>query len=109
MIIDFDNLEETILPNFKGGEKEMFAHIYADTLNKILYGKLEPGASIGVHTHDTGSEIIYLVKGSGYVMYEGEKFPITPGLCHYCPKGHSHCLVNDGNEDMEFFAVVAEQ
>ncbi|SET68801.1 hypothetical protein [Lacrimispora sphenoides] len=62
MIINFDEIEETILPRFNGGEKEFKAKMLVDKNNKILYGKLEPGASIGMHTHDTSSEIIYFLK-----------------------------------------------
>ena len=34
---------------------------------------------------------------------------LAPGGCHYCPKGHTHSLINDGTEPLEFFAVVPNQ
>ena len=34
---------------------------------------------------------------------------LKPGDCHYCPKGHSHSLENDGAEDLVFYTVVAQQ
>ena len=43
-----------------------------DKNNKILLGTLEPGASIGLHTHETNSEIIYILSGKGKVLFEGE-------------------------------------
>ena len=58
MILDFSKIEETVIPQFYGGEKEIKAHMKIDKNNKILLGTLEPGASIGLHTHDTNSEII---------------------------------------------------
>lgn len=63
MIIDFNNIPETIISHFYNGEKEIAAHMYVDGQNKIMRGKLSPGASIGLHTHQTSSEIIYILQG----------------------------------------------
>lgn len=109
MILSFDQMEETVLVNFNGGEKELRAKMYQDERNKILHGFLEPGASIGLHTHVPSSEIIYILEGTGKVLYEGETSPITAGQCHYCPKGHSHSLINDSAAPLKFFAVVPVQ
>lgn len=109
MIINFSDIEETIIPNFRGGEKIVVSHMFVDKNNKIMYGCLEPGASIGLHTHDTSSEIIYILNGTGKVLYDGEYESVSEGLCHYCPKGHSHSLINDSKSDLVFFAVVPEQ
>lgn len=107
--VDFDGMEETVIPHFKGGEKEFAAKMFVDELNKIMRGRLIPGASIGMHTHDSGSEILMVTKGKGSVIIDGEKYPLKEGDVHYCPKGHSHSLLNDSREDLEFFAVVPEQ
>lgn len=109
MRIDFDNIEETIIHNFKGGVKETAAKMYYDGLNRIMKGRLIPGASIGMHTHDTSSEIIFVTKGSGSVIYDGETISLKEGDVHYCPKGHTHSLINDSDEDLEFSAVVPQQ
>ena len=68
MIINFNEIEETVIPNFNGGEKSVASHMFVDKNNKIMYGCLEPGASIGLHTHDTSSEIIYILNGTGKVF-----------------------------------------
>lgn len=109
MLIAFDQMEDTVLANFKGGEKELCAKMYLDPLNRIMRGKLIPGASIGMHTHETGSEIIYILEGEGKVLYDGGCERLAAGSCHYCPKGHTHSLINDSTEDLHFFAVVPEQ
>ena len=74
-----------------------------------MYGRLEPGASIGLHTHETSSEIIYLLEGRGKVLLADGEERVAAGQCHYCPKGHTHSLVNDSDADLVFFAVVPEQ
>ena len=87
----------------------MLARMYTDELTKIMRGTLEPGASIGMHTHETNSEMIYILSGNGKVLYDNGEESLSAGDCHYCPKGHAHSLMNDGEENLVFFAVVPEQ
>ncbi|MCX4372314.1 MAG: cupin domain-containing protein [Dysosmobacter sp.] len=109
MLIEFDKMETTVIPYMRGGEKEVSAQMYADSLGKIMRGTLIPGASIGLHTHETSSEIIYILSGTGKVLCDGTYEPLSAGSCHYCPKGHEHSLSNDSEGDLVFFAVVPEQ
>ena len=108
MLIDFKNMEENIVANMRGGEKEVALKAFSDGMNKIMMGKLIPGASVGLHTHETNSETIYILEGNGQVLYEGEYIPLTAGDCHYCAKGKSHSLMNNSEADLRFFAVVPE-
>ena len=109
MLIDFSRMPVKTLDHFYGGDKEVQAKVYADGHNRILYGCLAPGASIGMHRHETSSEIVYVVSGHGRILFDDTSFPIGPGQCHYCPKGHSHSTVNDGEEELVCFTVVPEQ
>ena len=109
MKVEFSQLEETVIPNFMGGEGHIRARMRVDSNGKIMRGSLEPGASIGLHTHETNSEIIYVLEGQGKVLCDGAYEPLGPGSCHYCPKGHAHSLINDSAADLLFFAVVPEQ
>ena len=88
MLIEFDKMEETVLPKFQGGEGDFRAKM---------------------HTHGTSSEIIYILSGTGKVLYDGAYEPLTAGSCHYCPKGHAHSLINDSQGTLTFFAVVPNQ
>ena len=109
MILAFDAMETTELAQFYGGEKCVRAKMHMDGLNRIMLTRLEPGASIGMHTHETSSEIIYILSGSGKVICDGETEILHTGSCHFCPKGHTHSLINDSNGDLAFFAVIPEQ
>ncbi|MGN0141116.1 MAG: cupin domain-containing protein [Roseburia sp.] len=109
MKINFNEMQAKTLPAFKGGEGSAIMKMYTDDLGKIMQGRLEPGSSIGMHTHDTSSEIIYILSGNGRVLYDDTEETLVPGECHYCPKGHTHSLINSGKEDLLFFAVVPEQ
>ena len=108
MILDFPNIKEERLPRFKGGEKEYIARMFVDEHNRIMYGRLESGASIGMHMHDTSSETIYFLQGSGKVLIDDGEENVSAGQCHYCPKGHAHSLVNDSDADLIFFAVIPQ-
>ena len=106
MKILFDQMEDTVLQNFKGGEGELRAKMYTDPNTKIMRGLLAPGSSIGLHTHEGNSEMIYILSGTGKAMYEGGYETLTPGTCHYCPEGKHHCVINDSDGELTFFAVV---
>lgn len=109
MIVDFKNIEEQNLENFKGGEKALAARMYFDGKVRIMKGRLVPGASIGMHTHETNSEVVFITKGDAKVIYNGDVLSLPQGTCHYCPKGDTHSLFNDSDADVEFTAVVPEQ
>ncbi len=109
MKIQFEKLPITCLEHFNGGEGALEAKMMVDDHNKILYGRLAQGASIGLHTHATSSEIIYFLSGNGKTVTEGVEERVAAGDCHYCKKGESHTLINDGKEDLIFFAVVPQQ
>ena len=109
MIIRFDEMDLTVLPAFKGGEKEYRAKMFFDGSNRIMKGLLIPGASIGVHTHEDSCEVIFILEGNGSILEEGVKKAVQAGDCLYCPKGGTHSLINDSESDLLFCAVVPQQ
>lgn len=109
MVIDFSTMEEKRLHRFKGGEGVFIQKAYTDPLVKIMLDRLEPGSSIGMHTHETNSEMIYVVSGEAYFLYDDGSETVKAGQCHYCPKGHGHSMINRTDKDLVFFAVVPEQ
>lgn len=34
---------------------------------------------------------------------------VWAGICHYCPIGYSHSLINQNENDLIFFAVIPQQ
>ena len=111
MVIDFKNMEENAVEGFKGGVGITHLRKFENDLGKIIMGRLEPGATIGLHTHETNSEAIYIISGTADFIYDSDDIAetVTAGGCHYCPKGHSHSMVNNSDEDIVFFAVVPVQ
>ena len=109
-------MDVTVLPNFKGGEKDFAANMFFDGTNRIFKGRLVPGASIGMHTHEDSCEVIFILEGNGTIVENdpssgGESVsPVTVGDCLYCQKGCSHSLRNTSEEgDLVFYAVVPIQ
>lgn len=110
MIIDFKNIEESVMPQFKGGEGVTRTRSFFDGLNKIMRGRLDVGCSIGYHKHETNSEVILITSGEAKCLYDDGEERLVKGDCHYCPRGHSHSLINASEkEPLEYFAIVPEQ
>lgn len=108
MKIDFSALEERLVPGMRGGRGSARIKQFADPDNRVLWIALAPGASIGGHRHDTSSETVYVLAGSGTVSTETGEEKVQAGDCHYCPKGAWHSLANTGEGDLEIFAVIPE-
>ncbi len=106
-MIDFNNIPETPMPEFQGGRGVTKMRIWnEDGANKIMRITLEPGCSIGMHRHESTSEIIYVISGSGDAVLDGVSETVAAGQSHYCPQGSEHTFANNGECDLVFFAVV---
>ncbi|MCR5653504.1 MAG: cupin domain-containing protein [Ruminococcus sp.] len=109
MFIDFDKIEISVLPEFKGGTGVTKTKNFFDGVNKIMRGTLDVGCSIGYHMHENNSEIILIVSGQAKCLYDDGAEHLKAGDCHYCPMGHSHSLINNSEtEPLCYFAVVSE-
>ena len=58
------------------------------------------------HTHEKNSETVYCISGEATIIMDGKTEILKPGMCHYCPMGHTHGMENKGDEDLVIFAVV---
>ena len=61
-------MDLSVLPQFKGGEKELRANMYFDGTNRAFRGTLIPGATIGMHTHEDSCEMIFILSGRGTIL-----------------------------------------
>ncbi|MBQ6508214.1 MAG: cupin domain-containing protein [Flexilinea sp.] len=106
MKIDFDSAEEKRVPGFKGGTGTAVLRSYEDDTIKLIRGYLEKGSSIGMHTHEGTSETVYILEGTGKMIYDGTEEELKAGSCSYCPEGHTHSLVNTGEAPLQFLGVI---
>ncbi len=106
MLLNFEQIEEKVIPKMRGGEGELIARMFVNEDTKIMCSRLTPSSTIGLHTHETDSEMFYILSGTGKVLYDGGYESLSAGSCHYCPKGHEHSLINDSGEDLVFLAMI---
>ena len=109
MLIDFSAVPEEIVVGARGGEGEFRRRVVDTGDNRILMGRLAPGASLGYHSHDDDSETVYILSGTGRSLCDGVYEPLKSGDSQHCGKGHSHNMENTGDEDLVFFAVIPRQ
>lgn len=109
MRIAFSDLPEEVVSCPFGGKKELLKRAWSDGSTKIMYDRLPVGAALGVHTHETNCEVIYLLSGIARFTIDGGTEIVRAGEAHYCPRGHSHGMENIGESEVVFLAVVAQQ
>ncbi|MBR2175715.1 MAG: cupin domain-containing protein [Clostridia bacterium] len=109
MLIEFDKMKSVTIPHLNGGEGSVTAAMYMDDSGKVMYSVIPVGSSIGLHTQSSGNDINYVISGQGEAVCDGKKEILKPGVCHYCPKGSEHTIINTGSEDLVLFTVVPEQ
>ncbi|MBQ7154487.1 MAG: cupin domain-containing protein [Synergistaceae bacterium] len=108
MLIDFNAQDEKIFEGMNGGTGKVAAKMFMNSSGKVIVSRLKPGSSIGLHTQTTGSDINFVVSGTGLAICDGTEEALTSGVCHYCPKGSSHMINNTGSEDLVLYTVVQE-
>ncbi len=109
MVVDFNKLSKMVFPELLGGKNNTAAWISDDGTNQIMLTMLEPGASIGRHVHEDDCECIYMISGTGTMLFDDTSEELRPGVVHYCPMGHSHSMVNEGTVDLVYVSFVAKQ
>ena len=85
-MIDFKDIEETVINNFYGGKGDIYCRMFKDENGKILVSRVPAKSSIG--------------------LLDGKEEIVKKGQCHYCPKGHSHEIINEKDEECCTFNVV---
>lgn len=109
MRIDFGNTADQKILNMNGGTGEMTARMYADADKKVIPCRIHPGGSIGLHVHEHSEEIDYVLYGNGVATCDGVEEPLSTDICHICPVGASHSIVNTGVTDLVMLTVVIEK
>ena len=90
-------------PLIAPGEKPEGSH-----LKMVARVELDPGAAVGEHTHDGDEEVYHIISGRGIFIEDGVQVKIGPGDTAVTLDGHSHSIVNTGDEPLVFLAVIAE-
>ncbi|MGI6285682.1 Oxalate-binding protein [Moorella humiferrea] len=114
MIRRAHELKEEKVTGFKGGQGEVtILHILEEGKNEFngkgrLYARftLKPGTSIGLHQHSGDFEAYYILKGQGLVNDNGTETVVKAGDMILTRNGESHSITNNGDEDLEYMALI---
>lgn len=109
MMINFNGVSEKTIPNMNNGTGEMTAKMYMGENVKIISCSIHKGGSIGSHFHSTSDDINYVISGTGQAICNGTEEELTAGVCHVCPKGSEHSIINTGDDDLVLITIVVER
>ncbi|PKM59627.1 MAG: cupin [Firmicutes bacterium HGW-Firmicutes-4] len=115
MIIESKLNKQEIKQNMRGGKGNIeITHITDQEVlgeNCRLFAQIivKPGDSIGEHQHVGEREIFYFIQGKGIVIDNGKQSEIGPGDVMVTPNQDSHSVVNTGDEDLVFMALILKE
>lgn len=76
--------------------------MYKDSKTRLCFLSWNPAPPWGLY-HENSTEIIYVLQESATATFDGIEEELVPGMCAYCPLGHSNSVKNTGLEDLVFF------
>ena len=109
MLINFNEMQARTVPGMNGGTGEMTAKMYMSENGKIIPCTIHKGGSIGLHTQNTSDDINYVISGTGKAICNGVEEELVAGVCHVCPKGSEHSIINTGDDDLVLITIVVER
>lgn len=101
-----------VAENMRGGEGAVTFHEFLSAAESFGAGRLfsrsvlAPGTSIGPHSHDGEFEVYYILSGVADVNDDGKPCRLEAGDMHVCQSGHTHCLKNNGPQDLEILMLI---
>lgn len=115
MIVQTKLKKQEIKQNMRGGNGNVaITHITDQEIlgkNCRLFAQItvKPGDSIGEHQHLGEREIFYFLQGNGIVVDNGKQSEIGPGDVMVTPDQSSHSVINTGDQDLVFMALILNE
>lgn len=101
------------IPNLKGGDGVVKIENFFDECDFGGIGRLfgttiiEPGGSIGEHTHIGEQEAYFILDGVASYNDNGTETKLYPGQLALCRDGESHAIRNDGDSNLRYIALIS--
>ena len=110
------NVHQTIpelAENVRGGNGTVYAHKLLDlfpgsAIKSVGLLRLEPGASIGAHSHPGDEDFYYCISGTGIVVDNGIEYPFTPGVLQITRDGETQAIRNTGQTELIFLGALID-
>lgn len=111
MIKYANEMQVTERKNVMGGtgvyqSKVLFSPEEVEKTRLFACNTMEPGASIGVHSHTGEGEAYVILSGEAVVEEDGVTYTLHAGDCEYCTDGHTHAIANCSDAPMCFLAII---
>jgi mannose-6-phosphate isomerase-like protein (cupin superfamily) len=111
MIKNVHEVIPEIAEGVRGGNGSVTAHKLLDlfpgsAIKSLGIVRLEPGASVGEHSHQNEEDFYYCLSGSGVVVDNGIECPFTPGTLQITRSGESQAIRNTGETELVFLGAL---
>jgi mannose-6-phosphate isomerase-like protein (cupin superfamily) len=111
MITNVNKVIPEIAEGVRGGVGSVTAHKLLDlfpgsAIKSVGIVRLEPGASVGDHSHSGEEDFYYCISGSGIVVDNGVEYPFTPGTLQITRDGESQAIRNTGETELVFLGAL---
>jgi len=83
---------------------EIIVDIPPATEFRVHITRFQPGAGADPHTHEW-EHAMYIMKGTGKVVIEGEEAIVKPGMLAFVPKNGVHSIYNIGEDELVVWGV----
>jgi len=91
-------------PRFPGVAIQLLISKAHTNAASLIRGRVAPGSEIATHTHETETELVYVLAGTAAMTVGKDTFPLKAGSGQLIPSGMPHSLKNTGDTDVEIIA-----
>jgi len=111
MLIKRKEMKTEVKEKMRGGEgKAEFVHMVdcenEKNIRLLAELTLQPGCSIGNHSHEAETEYYVILSGEGIVNDNGIEKPVQAGDAVITGNGASHSIRNNGPIPLVFHAII---
>jgi mannose-6-phosphate isomerase-like protein (cupin superfamily) len=113
MVVNVHEIVPEIAEEVRGGSGTVQAHKLLDlfpgsAIKSVGLVRLEPGASIGAHSHDGEEDFYFCISGTGIVIDNGREHAFTPGTLQITRDGETQAIRNTGETELIFLGALVE-
>jgi mannose-6-phosphate isomerase-like protein (cupin superfamily) len=111
MLIKRNEMKTEVKEKMRGGEgRADLVHLVncenEKNIRLLAELTLQPGCSIGGHSHENETEYFVILSGAGTVNDDGIEKPVKAGDTVITGNGASHSICNTGSVPLVFHAII---
>lgn len=111
MVKHVQEIVPDIAESVRGGNGTAYAHKLIDiypgsAIKSVGLVRLEPGASVGLHSHQAEEDFYYCISGKGVVIDNGVEHPFTSGTLQITRSGETQAIRNTGEMELVFLGAL---